>query len=462
MAKSEDIVNFVLAQMEKGALGPGDRLPTHRDMAWEMKCSVGTVTRAYAELERRGIAYGQVGRGTYVFGTGQDKQAVGNGMFLPDDAFHRSQPAELVDLSLNRFHHPDLEKSFASALQALSGRIDQADYRSYFDCRGRAEDTYRAARWLEPLIGPVSENNILLTQGAQSGLYLVMSCLAGSGDSIATEAFGYPGIKVAAQEQGLRIAAIDMDDEGMIPKSFEAAAIKGKVRLLVTVPTNHNPTGTSLSLKRRQEIIRIARAHNIMILEDGVYNPLHKKAFPTFRELAPDISLYLTSFSKVFSPSLRVGYIVAPDELVPKLVNRMTAISWMTSAITLDLANFLLEKNVVEAHRTDLAAENERRFIFAKGVLSPWISKSQIDASSPLSHLWLKLPPIIASSDFVTRARQEDILLIGGDRFAMNRQMDDNFVRICLMGVPEFETFKHALFTIRSLLSESETRALIS
>ncbi len=462
MAKSEDIIQLVLGQIQDGTLRPGDRLPTHRNMAWDMKCSVGTVTRAYAELEKRGVAYGQVGRGTYIFGTGKDRRNIGSGMFLPNEDYHRPVPENVVDLSLNRFHHPDLENSFADALNTLSLRMNNVDYRSYFDCRGRPEDVYYAGHWLRPLIGQVDESNILMTQGAQSGLYLAMSALTGSGDAIATEAFGYPGIKAAAQELGLRISAIEMDEAGMIPDAFEAAARRGKVRLLITVPTNHNPTGTTLPLERREALVRIAREHNIIIVEDGVYNPLHVSEFPTFREIAPDISLYLTSFSKVFSPSLRVGYLVAPEELLPKLVNRMTVINWMTSPITLDVTNYLLEQGIMARHRDELLKENERRYTFAKGVFSPWISDAQINAVTPLSHLWIDLPSNLVPSDFIFRARQEGISLIGGDRFAMNRQIDDSFVRICLMSVADFEALKRPLFTLRGLLAGGETRALIS
>ncbi|MBL4906419.1 MAG: PLP-dependent aminotransferase family protein, partial [Sneathiella sp.] len=289
--KSADIVRVILLRIEDGDLKPGDKLPTHRDMAWYSECSVGTVTRAYTELERRGVTYGQVGRGTYIFGTPQDKEEVGRGLFLPTDSHVQSEPGIKVDLSLNSFYHPELGRRYQLAFEMLAQHAPQSGYRGYFDCRGRPNDRYYAAQWLEPLIGPVDEKNILITQGAQSALYLSMASLTSPGDSIATEGFGYPGIKAAAQELGLRIAALEMDEDGMIPESFEAAAKRGKIKLLVTVPTNHNPTGTTVPLKRRHEIVRIARKYHILILEDGVYGPLQTKSLPTYYEICPDVGL---------------------------------------------------------------------------------------------------------------------------------------------------------------------------
>ncbi|WP_169543010.1 aminotransferase-like domain-containing protein [Sneathiella aquimaris] len=462
MAKSGEIVDRLLTKIGSGELAPGDRLPTHRELAWDMKCSVGTVTRAYAELERRGIVYGQVGRGTFVFGTGRDKQEIGSGMFMPTADNTRQEPDQLIDLSLNRFYHPQIEMAYKQALELVSKNFNVEDYSRYFDCRGRPVDAAAAQEWMESLIGPLEKRNILITQGAQSGLFLAMSALANAGDSIATEEFGYPGIKAAAQELGLRISAIEMDDQGMIPEAFESVARRGKLKILVTVPTNHNPTGSTLSLDRRKKIVTIAREHHISIVEDGVYNPLQRNRLPSFWELAPDISLYLTSFSKLFSPGLRVGHIVAPDKLIPRLVNRMTVINWMTSPLTLDVVNVLLKMGTLYQQQDDLLTENQRRYSLACKLFEPWMSKGQMNVRSPLSHIWVKLPATMATTDFVTQAKEDGILLIGGDRFAMNRQLDDNYVRVCLMSVPDYSVLENALSRLKALLQVGETRALIS
>ncbi|OUR79450.1 hypothetical protein A9Q83_03325 [Alphaproteobacteria bacterium 46_93_T64] len=459
--KTTEIVTMVQEKIAAGILKPGERLPTHRDMAWDLKCSVGTVTRAYGELERIGITYAHVGRGTFVAsGETVDENGRRNPLWHFEQI--QNQIFAPTDLSLNRFYHPDSGKAFTQGFQVLADRQPQPEYRDYIDTRGRAEDLSAAEKWLKPLIGHVETENIIVTQGAQSSLYLTMSALTKPGDTIATEAFGYPGIKAVAQDIGVKLQAIEMDDYGMLPEAFEAAAKRARVRLLVTVPTNHNPTGTTLPMERRREIIRIALEHNIPIVEDGVYAPFHDKCVSTFWEICPENSIFLTSFSKVFSPGIRVGYVVAPMRFMPKLVSSMTAINWMTSPITLDLINQQLKSGVVHKHRDDLIIEGGVRFSMAKEILGPWISATQIGQEQFLPHLWVRLPISISPSEFIEQARARGIALIGGDRFAMNRHLDDHYIRVCLMAVPEIKHLESALFILADLLSTSDVQPLIS
>ena len=459
--KSDEIVSILKRKIASGVLKPGERLPTHRDMAWELKCSVGTVTRAYGELERSGATYAHVGRGTYV---ASDAISKNRGADNPLWHFEQQQkiPFAPTDLSLNRFYHPKSAEAFSKVFQKLAQRAPQSEYRDYIDTRGRSEDFTAAQQWLAGLIGNVERENIIVTQGAQSGLFLVMSSLTKPGDAIATEAFGYPGIKAVAQDIGAKLIPIEMDELGMIPAAFEAAAKRTRIRLLVTVPTNHNPTGTTLPLQRRLEIVKIARENNILIVEDGVYAPFHNREIPTYWEICPDICVFLTSFSKVFSPAIRVGYVVAPDRLLPKLVSSMTAINWMTSPISLDLVNCLLEDGVIEQHQGDLIVEGGKRFLLAKKILGQWISARQLKQDQFLPHLWLRLPISMAPSELIEQARSNGIALIGGDRFAMNRQLDDHFVRVCLMAVAERDQLEAALLKLADLLSANETLPLIS
>jgi DNA-binding transcriptional MocR family regulator len=457
--RADDIVRHICERIEIGELKAEERLPTHRNMAWDLNCSVGTVTRAYAELERRGITYAQVGRGTFV--AGSENPAADSEMrilpFTPEEDLEGA-----IDLSINRFFHAGTSRAYGNAFHQLSLKVPQSGYRDYVDSRGRPKDLAYAASWLEHCIGVVDPSNIIVTQGAQSGLFMALGALTKPGDMIATEAYGYPGIKAAAQELHLRINALDMDAEGILPEAFETAVNRSKVKMLVTVATNHNPTGITTSLARRKMLIEIARKADIPIVEDGVYTPFHERVLPSYWELAPDISVFLTSFSKVFSPALRVGYAVAPSRYIPRLIRQIGAMNWMTSPVTLDLAAELLEDGTLYKHQKELIAEGKRRFAYAATRLAPWITQEQKNSAAFLSHFWVELPVNIALTDIIQQASDRNITLIGGDRFAMNRQQDAHFVRVCLMGVPNHEALVDGLATITDLLTSSETACLIS
>src|SRR5690606_13739096 len=103
---------------------------------------------------------------------------------------------------------------------------------------------------------------------------------------------------------------------------------------------------------------------------------------------APEITLYLTTLSKVMSPALRFGYIIAPEKLVPRLATKMTTINWMTSPIIRDMTNFLIESGQVAAQGRLLIEIAARRERSGREILGPWLASPPTEEGSPLAHLW--------------------------------------------------------------------------
>jgi len=460
MRKFEEITETLIDLIKQGQLTAGDRLPSHRDLAYKYNCSVGTASRAYGELERRGYTYGKVGQGTFIYGTDADEAAVGKGLFFPRESWVDGERG-VVNLSKNSYFHKNMDARMRDAFMRLSMGNDQSQYLEYYDSRGRPHDRGIAANWISEKIERVDPENIIITQGAQPGLYTAMATLANPGDVVATEAFGYPGIRAAAYELDLRLTPIAMDHFGLIPDEFEAICNRGSVKLLVTMPTGHNPTGTTQPLERRLEILEIARAHNVLIVEDAVYAPLQDVFPPAYIDLDPERALYITSLSKVFSPGLRVGYMVAPPNLVPRLATKVTAISWMTSAITLDMSNFFLQGGIVKAQAEDLVKTCWRRERRAIDILAPWIARVHQAKRSPLPHLWIELPADKNMAEFVTSARRENVVIIGGDSFAMSKAVPVNHIRVCLMSEPDEKRLEKALKRLATLLAQQNSPVMV-
>lgn len=452
MRKFEQIVEMIIGLIKEGELKAGDRLPSHRDLAYDHNCSIGTASRAYGELERRGYTYGKVGQGTFIYGTEADEAAVGKGVFFPRDSWSDGERG-LVNLSKNSYYHKGTDASLRDAFLRLSTGNEPTQYLEYYDSRGRPHDRAIAANWIADQIDAVDPENIIITQGAQPGLYAAMATLTNPGDVVATEAFGYPGIRAAAFELDLRLAPVALDRHGLIPAEFEAICKRGSVKLLVTVPTGHNPTGATQSLARRQQILKIAQTYNVLIVEDAVYAPLQNVDLPAYRDLDPDRTLYLTSLSKVFSPGLRVGYMVVPGNLVPRLATKLTAISWMTSAITLDMTNFFLQSGIVDRQAVDLMETCHRREEQALDILEPWIRLLYSGERPSLPHLWIQMPEGQDMAEIVALARRENIIVIAGDTFAMTKSVPVNHIRVCLMSEPDENRLEKALLRLASLLA---------
>lgn len=461
MRKFEEIVDLVIEQIRDEKLKPGDRLLPHRQMAYEFQCSIGTASRAYAELERRGVIYGKVGQGTFVYGTETDQENVGKGSFFPRDVWIE-KGSDFVDLSKNSYFHRDTDDRLRDVFTRLSKENEPSRYLDYFDSRGRPKDREIAAHWLRRFLVEPDPENIVITQGAQSGLYLSLATLASPGDIVATEAFGYPGIRAVAYELDLRLAPISMDEEGLVPEEFEQVCRRGNVKVLVTVPTNHNPTGATQSLARRLEIIEIAKAYHVHIVEDAVYAPLQHGEISNYGDLAPEDTVYLTSLSKAFSPGIRVGYLVAPSGLIPRLATKMTAIHWMTSPIALDMANFFLQGGQVEDQARALMDICLRREAMARTILKPWLKERREECRSPLAHLWIELPVSQSMTEFVSKARREHIVVVPGDSFAMAKTVVAHHIRICLMAEPDDRRLEKALKRLATILIEEHSPVMVT
>lgn len=168
--------------------------------------------------------------------------------------------------------------------------------------------------------------NVQITSGSQMGLELITKLYCNPGDVILAEGPSYVGALGTFEGLQADVVQVPMDEKGLVPELLRAtiASLKaaGKtIKFLYTIPNFNNPAGTTLAVERRQEIVDIARLENIAIVEDNPYGLLsfdgsYKAALHT---LDPENVIYLGSFSKIFSPGLRVGWVLAPTEVRKRL-----------------------------------------------------------------------------------------------------------------------------------------------
>ncbi len=283
-----------------GVLPVCARLPTHRDLAYALKIGVGTVTRAYAEAEARGLIAGQVGRGSFVAGP-PPIPAAG-----PIDLAHNLPPGEPLERA---------ERRFREALARVSRRADLSDNLGYAPPSGLESHRRAGAAWLLRVGGfeSLDWRRLLVCPGAQVATSLTLARLCRPGDVLLAEAGSYFVTRTLADYAGYRLHGVAMDGEGLSPDALERAVRETGARVLYTIPTLQNPTGRSMGLARRAEIVRIARAHDLWILEDDVYAACVPQPLPPLAALAPERTFYIGGLSKILAPGLRTSYLVAPD-----------------------------------------------------------------------------------------------------------------------------------------------------
>jgi 2-aminoadipate transaminase len=176
-------------------------------------------------------------------------------------------------------------------------------------------------------ITDASPSEVVVTVGSQQGLDLVTRVFVDPGDVILAEAPSYVGALGVFQAAQARVRHVEMDGEGLIPEALEealtaASAAGDRVKFLYTVPNFHNPAGVTLSEARREVVMAIAERHDLLIVEDNPYGLLGFEHGPmrALRARNEDRVIYLGSFSKTFSPGLRVGWVLAPLAVREKLV----------------------------------------------------------------------------------------------------------------------------------------------
>ncbi len=439
------IADALADDVATGKLPPRTRLPTHRELAYRLGVTVGTVTRGYAEAERRGLVYGEIGRGTFVL-AGPPDPTLTIQYESPDRGDGPINFA--IDLTINFAIGEQRDQAMARTLGNLSRRNDLQRYLNYHPHRGIAEHRVAASEWLARNGLSYTPDQIIVTGGGQHAMMTVFSTLCRPGDVVLTEQLTYAGMKALANHLQIRLYGVAMDQHGLIPSALAAACRSTHSRVLYCQPTIQNPTATVMPEARRREIIEVARTHGLTIVEDDVYGFLPHKTEPQISALAPDISVYLTSASKTMAPGLRVGYIGAPPRLAERLSVPVRATMWMAPPLMAEIARLWMSDGTVERIIDELRREATERQAIARRILNA--PEARMCDGSFL--VWLPLPREWRARDFVAEAARRSVAISGADSFAVDPLPAPESVRICLGAPANRNTLEKGLEILHDLL----------
>jgi DNA-binding transcriptional MocR family regulator len=415
------IVEALQSDIQRGALPSGSRLLPHRDLAGRLGLSIGTVSKAYAEAERRGLVVGMVGRGTFV------RHRNGFPATAP------ATPSGGIPLDLNvPPPGPEIEL-LAEAFTALPETPGFGGLFDYLPHQGLRRHRESALEWMGPHYAPPVDR-ILICHGAQHAMSLAFSLVARPGDTVLAECLTYSGMKALAAHQGIKLVSVDIDREGLLPASLEEACKRTGAKVLYTMPTLHSPTATTMSHQRRDAIAEIAECYDLLIIEDNVYNFLAPAAPPPLAALVPDRCFYMTSLSKCVAPGLRVGFVVPPSRYFDRMVLALRATAWMATPATVEVGCRMIDsgklRQLAEHRRTEAALRRKAAYeILGKHL--PALS----EAEPAGFHLWLRLPQEWPAAQFVVSARRNGVNLAPPEAVAVD-ETSPNGVRLCI-GAPE-------------------------
>lgn len=436
-ARYKSLVDTFAENIRNGTLAPGTRLPTHRQLAADHGLALVTASRVYTELEAMGLVSGETGRGTFVReialppGQGSGQMTVGTGM---------------LDLNFNYPSLPGQADLLRTALRQLALSGDLEALLRYQPHAGRLHERAAVARHLLNRGLAVEAEQVLVVSGAQHGLAVTMMAMLKPGDVVAVDALTYSGFKVLAETLHLEIVAIPVSASGPDLDALQRLCSKRPVRAVYSIPTLHNPLGWVMSLAQREQLVGVARQHNLMIIEDAAYAFLAADAPPPLATLAPERTVYVGGFSKSVATGLRVGFLAAPAAWVKKLERTIMATTWNVPGVMSALAVAWIEDGTVAHLEAQKRQDAQARQALAAQVL---VGVNYI--SHPSSYfLWLPLGEDARADQVAMALQREGISVSTAEPFAVSATVP-HALRLAL-GSVDMQALREALVTVREVV----------
>ncbi|MEV0386994.1 PLP-dependent aminotransferase family protein [Nonomuraea sp. NPDC050643] len=412
-----------ILRQEADRLGPGARLPSSRELMRRHNVSPVTVSRAIGQLAAEGRVITRPGSGAFVAPQvikGQDAadlswQTVALGDRVVDEgpvaALLAAAPDGVVPLT-GGYLRPGLrpDKQLAAAAARAVRRPDAW-------AMPPLTGLHELRRWFAAEAGgDVTAADALIVSGGQAALTHAFRALAAPGTPILVETPTYPGALAAARAAGLRATAVPMDRDGVRPDLLaEAFAVTG-ARVFFCQPTLHNPTGATLPVDRREQVLQVARAAGAFVVEDDFARYLTEQAPPSLASMDPHGTVVnVGSLTKILSPSMRVAAVIARGPAAHRLRASQLVESFFVARPLQETALEFTSSPAWRRHLTTVHAEIRSRRDALAGALAARLPEAEVHLL-PIGgmHLWVRLPAGTDENALVEAARRNGVLVSPG------------------------------------------------
>lgn len=267
----------------------------------------------------------------------------------------------------------------------------------------------------------VEPDNILVVCGSQQGLDLIGKLFIDMDDCIICGRPTYLGALQAWNAYEAFFCSVPLDDNGMAVEQIPAIIKSGhKPRFIYVLPNFHNPAGTTLNEERRNMLVAIAREHDLIIVEDDPYGELRYEGHdltPIFR-LAPERTIYLSTFSKTLAPGIRLAWVVAPKPLIQRLVQAKQGADLHTGTFVQMVANDICQRGILKQHVKRLrSVYHVRRDTMLDAIDEHWPAEVKYARPAGGLFLWPRIPGAIDTKEFLERAVEDNVAFVPGFAF---------------------------------------------
>ena len=292
----------------------------------------------------------------------------------------------------------------------------------------------------------VDPDEVLVTTGGQQVIDLVCKTLLDPGDVVVTEAPTYPGAVPTFCAYQADVVQVTMDRDGMRIDELESTLAEldrsgRRPKFIYTVPNFHNPAGVTMSLERRRELVRIAGERELLVLEDNPYGLLRYEGdqLPTLYSLDDEFVIYASTFSKILSPGVRLGWTVAPAPVLAKMKIGKQASDLCSSSISQYFVSAYFDSGPWEDYvRSLIEIYRRRRDVMLDALAEHFPRETRWTHPQGGLFIWATLPDYIDTTDLLARALQEHVAFVPG-RAAYVDGRGGSAMRLNFSGVDEDE-----------------------
>ncbi|MEV0399377.1 PLP-dependent aminotransferase family protein [Actinoallomurus sp. NPDC050550] len=425
------IADALAAQIADGRLRPGDRLPPQRQFARRHRIAGSTAARVYGELIRRGLAVGEVGRGTFVRAA------------APAGEPALAEPARArVDLELNFSLPPEQPALLADSLSGMLRPDVLAGALTPIGAAGTPAAREAAAAMLARPGWTLDPGRVLLAGNGRQAIAAALAALVPAGDRVGVEELTYPLVKGIAARLGITLVPLAMDESGVLPEAIRSA---GPLRAVYLQPTLHNPLGVTMPEHRRAEVADALCDLGVYAVEDAIYAFLRDDP-PPLAALAPERVIVVDSLSKRVAPGLTVGFAVPPEAIGDRVASALRSGGWTASRFAVEAATRWL----TDGTATTLQGIKRRDAMARQRLVREHLAEFAVEADPQAFHCWWRLPDPWRADTFVAAAARRGIAVTPGAAFTVVVSRAPNAVRLAL-SAPPIDTLAAALETLAAL-----------
>ena len=446
-------------------LPPGFRLPPERKLAASLGVNRTTVVNAYHELVADGLIQPHVGKGTIVNAPLSAEHFSSLDPFAIDNSGVLHSPVQ--PMSWQNFYTKQSERMYNPVLASILDEIGEEDQISFAlgspageyypleEFREISKEVMRSGNWQAFEYGPTighyplrkylegwlshrgirtQAQSIMILSGSQQGLDLLAKVFLEPGDYIVMEEPSFLGAIGVFKAAGARILTVPLDQEGLRTDSLEQILLRHRPKFIYTLPTFQNPSGTKMSLSRRQELLKLAYQYHVPIVEDDPYSELYYEGQPSPSLKSLDKYghvIYLGTFSKMLFPGLRLGWCVAPPPVLEQLALAKQHVDLHTSTTAQSLVTEFCHQGLLDKHLSMVRKQYMRQLDAMVTTLTkfapPGLSWIVPEGGY---YLWCELPPGIKAATLLTKAAEKKVTFVPGNAFYINSGGKDR-IRLC-------------------------------